>query len=123
MTQTSRLKLNKPDRTDFAKIAKINENMDILDKSVQVQTLHIGTTGWTEFNLSGSDYTKKKALTVAGLTSNDVVFLNYDLASKSVAQDAGVSHVESENGQIVIYAESVPTRALTATLVVQKGGQ
>ena len=32
MTQTRILKLNKPDRTDFIDIAKLNENMDILDE-------------------------------------------------------------------------------------------
>lgn len=32
MTQTRNLKLNKPDKTDFIDIAKLNENMDILDE-------------------------------------------------------------------------------------------
>lgn len=32
MTQTESLKLNKPDKTDFIDIEKLNENMDILDE-------------------------------------------------------------------------------------------
>lgn len=122
MTLTNRLKLKKPGLDDFADIEVINENMDILDQSVQIRTLQIPNTGWAPYSSSTNDYTKKKSIAVAGLTSNDIVFLNYDLASKSAAQDAGASHVESESGQIVIYAESVPSRELTATLVVQKGG-
>ena len=35
MTQTENLKLNKPDKTDFIDIEKLNENMDKLDSTLK----------------------------------------------------------------------------------------
>lgn len=124
MTNTPRLRLNKPDRTDHAKIVVINETFDRIDAGVQlkneVKTLNITTSDWVEYSSPNNDYKKKKAVSVEGLTADDIVYLNYDLSCKTAAQDANASHVESEAGQIVIYAESVPSKALTAQLVIQK---
>lgn len=124
MKQTTRLRLNKPDYEDFADVEKLNENFDLIDTAVQKknlrQNLTITTSDWVEYSSPNNDYKKKKAVAVEGLTADDIVYLNYDLSCKTAAQDANASHVESESGQIVIYAESVPSKALTAQLVIQK---
>ena len=56
MTQTRNLKLNKPDKTDFIDIAKLNENMDILDE-VTSRVATITNTKETIVTLSSSNWT------------------------------------------------------------------
>lgn len=124
MIQTPRLKLNKPTLDDFSDVEDVNENFDRIDAGVQlkneVRQISITTSDWAPYSSPNNDYKKKKAVSVEGLTADDIVYLNYDLSCKTAAQDANASHVESEAGQIVIYAESVPSKALTAMLVIQK---
>ncbi|WP_373725091.1 hypothetical protein [Bacteroides heparinolyticus] len=123
MTTTPKLGLNKPVYEDFADVEKLNENFDKLDNAMvgEIQPLTIDTENWNDFTLEGSDYTVKKMITIDGITASDVVFINYTIATKAIAAEANASHVESVDGGIEIYAESIPTGPLNATLLVQKG--
>ncbi len=123
MTTTPKLGLNKPVYEDFADVEKLNENFDKLDAAMfgEIKSLTIDTSNWNDFALGGSDYEKKKTVLIDGITASDVVFLNYTLATKALAIDANASHVESIDGGIEIYAESIPTGELVATLLVQRG--
>ena len=56
MTQTRNLMLNKPDKTDFIDIEKLNENMDILDE-VTGRVATITNTKETIVTLSASNWT------------------------------------------------------------------
>ena len=55
MTQTEILKLNKPDKTDFIDIEKLNENMDILDE-VTGRVATIANTKEVKVTLSASNW-------------------------------------------------------------------
>ena len=55
MTQTESLKLNKPDKTDFIDIEKLNENMDILDE-VTGRVAMIANTKESLVTLSASNW-------------------------------------------------------------------
>ena len=55
MTQTSILMLNKPDKTDFIDIEKLNENMDILDE-VTGRVAMIANTKESLVTLSASNW-------------------------------------------------------------------
>lgn len=92
-----------------------------VENKVKIQDFSIDTTGWEEYTSPDNDYKKKKSIPIEGITADDIPVLNYDLASRNAAQDANASHVESEAGQIVVYAEKVPSKALTGTLVIERG--
>lgn len=55
MTQTENLKLNKPDKTDFIDIEKLNENMDKIDGVLQ-PVLAVANTKETVVALSASNW-------------------------------------------------------------------
>lgn len=55
MTQTENLKLNKPDKTDFIDIEKLNENMDKIDGALQ-PVLAVANTKETVVTLSASNW-------------------------------------------------------------------
>ena len=55
MTQTENLKLNKPDKTDFIDIEKLNENMDKIDGVLQ-PVLAVANTKETVVTLSASNW-------------------------------------------------------------------
>lgn len=55
MTQTENLKLNKPGKTDFIDIEKLNENMDILDE-VTGRVAMIANTKESLVTLSASNW-------------------------------------------------------------------
>lgn len=55
MRQTENLKLNKPDKTDFIDIEKLNENMDILDE-VTGRVAMIANTKESLVTLSASNW-------------------------------------------------------------------
>lgn len=55
MTQTESLKLNKPDKTDFIDIEKLNENMDKLDSTLK-PILSLANTKEVTVILSASNW-------------------------------------------------------------------
>lgn len=55
MTQTENLKLNKPDKTDFIDIEKLNENMDKLDSTLK-PVLSLANTKEITVVLSASNW-------------------------------------------------------------------
>lgn len=55
MTQTENLKLNKPDKTDFIDIEKLNENMDKIDGVLQ-PVLAVANTKEAVVTLSASNW-------------------------------------------------------------------
>ena len=55
MTQTENLKLNKPDKTDFIDIEKLNENMDKIDGALK-PVLAVANTKETVVALSASNW-------------------------------------------------------------------
>ena len=55
MTQTENLKLNKPDKTDFIDIEKLNENMDKIDGALK-PVLAVENTKETVVALSASNW-------------------------------------------------------------------
>lgn len=124
MKQTTRLRLNKPDYEDFADVEKLNENFDLLDAAVQKknlrQILAITTSDWLPYSAPGEDWTKKKVIEIEGVTADDVPQLNFTRDCKVAATDAGVTQVETEAGKLVLYAESVPSKTLTAELLLHK---
>ena len=55
MTQTENLKLNKPDKTDFIDIEKLNENMDKIDGALK-PVLEVANTREAVVALSASNW-------------------------------------------------------------------
>lgn len=55
MTQTENLKLNKPDKTDFIDVEKLNENMDKLDSTLK-PVLSLANTKEVTVVLSASNW-------------------------------------------------------------------
>ena len=55
MTQTENLKLNKPDKTDFIDIEKLNENMDKIDGAIK-PILEVANTREAVVALSASNW-------------------------------------------------------------------
>ena len=55
MTQTENLKLNKPDKTDFIDIEKLNENMDKIDGALK-PVLEVANTREAVVTLSASSW-------------------------------------------------------------------
>lgn len=55
MTQTENLKLNKPDKTDFIDIEKLNENMDKIDGALK-PVLEVANTREVVVALSASNW-------------------------------------------------------------------
>lgn len=55
MTQTENLKLNKPDKTDFIDIEKLNENMDKIDGAMK-PVLSVANTKEAVVTLSASNW-------------------------------------------------------------------
>ena len=55
MTQTENLKLNKPDKTDFIDIEKLNENMDKIDGALK-PVLEVANTREVVVTLSASNW-------------------------------------------------------------------
>ena len=55
MTQTENLKLNKPDKTDFVDIEKLNENMDKIDGALK-PVLEVANTREVVVTLSASNW-------------------------------------------------------------------
>ena len=55
MTQTENLKLNKPDKTDFIDIEKLNENTDKIDGALKL-VLAVANTKETVVTLSASNW-------------------------------------------------------------------
>ncbi len=86
---------------------------------IQKHNLTISNSGWGD---SGdSQYSKRKAVTLSGVTTSDIVDVNIHRTSYAVAQDAGLaSFTETYNGGFYLYAENAPDGSITATVKVVK---
>lgn len=84
---------------------------------VSTASLSIPTSGWTEDSASGF---YRLAISNSSITADSVVNVNLDIISLVKAEDCGLKGVtESYAGGFYVYAESVPTSALTGTLIIQ----
>ncbi len=69
----------------------------------------------------GGDYSYRKSVLITGVTGEDTVGFYPILASKLIAQDANVSHIESYNGGIHLYSESIPTGSIVFDYRIIRG--
>lgn len=77
----------------------------------------IPVTGWA---LDSTTNYYKLNIANSNVTANASVYVNLDFASTLVAEDCGLKGVtESYAGGFYIYAESVPTAAMTGTISIQ----
>ena len=93
MTQTENLKLNKPDKTDFIDIEKLNENMDKIDGALQ-PVLAVANTKETVVTLSASNWSSSapysQKVSVPAVKATDSVSMG-----KAHTKDSSVSDIET----------------------------
>jgi len=85
----------------------------------QIKLITADTTEWVAGTYEGYSY--KKTIPISGITISDFPFVAYNLETKSIAQDSGITYVESYNGGIYLYAESLPESPITFNLSIMKG--
>lgn len=122
---TPNYNLKKPLPTENYNIDDPNGNMDLLDAALKgleslTGTITTDNTGWTQASY-GADYQYRKQIAIAGVTNADFPSIAFNLATKEIASDAGMSHVESYNGGIYLYAESLPTADVTFDYDIERG--
>lgn len=93
MTQTENLKLNKPDKTDFIDIEKLNENMDKIDGALQ-PVLAVANTKETVVTLSASNWSSSapysQKVSVPAVKATDSVSMG-----KAHTKDSSVTDIET----------------------------
>lgn len=93
MTQTENLKLNKPDKTDFIDIEKLNENMDKIDGALQ-PVLAVADTKETVVTLSASNWSTSapyaQKVSVPTVKATDSVSMG-----KAHTKDSSVTDIET----------------------------
>ena len=93
MTQTENLKLNKPDKTDFIDIEKLNENMDKIDGVLQ-PVLAVANTKETVVTLSASNWSSSapysQKVAVPSVKATDSVSMG-----KAHTKDSSVTDIET----------------------------
>ncbi len=128
---TANYNLVKPDETDFYDIGVHNGNMDVIDGALKdiedikeprslKGTITVDNTSWTS-GAYGGDMAYKKDVPILGVAETHTVSFYPTLATKSVAQEANVSHIESYNGGVYLFSESVPTDSITFDYRVMRG--
>ena len=89
-------------------ISNINKTKDII----------IFTDGWNE-NLQYACLEYK--ILDADVSEADVVSINLDIPSLDIASECGLKPVTvSSDGEVTIYADSIPSAEMTGTMIVQK---
>lgn len=93
MTQTENLKLNKPDKTDFIDIEKLNENMDKIDGVLQ-PVLAVANTKEAVVTLSASNWSTSapysQKVVVPSVKATDSVSMG-----KAHTKDSSVTDIET----------------------------
>ena len=93
MTQTENLKLNKPDKTDFIDIEKLNENMDKIDGVLQ-PVLAVANTKEAVVTLSASSWSTSapysQKVVVPSVKATDSVSMG-----KAHTKDSFVTDIET----------------------------
>ena len=93
MTQTENLKLNKPDKTDFIDIEKLNENMDKIDSALK-PVLAVANTKDTVVTLSASNWSTSapyaQKVAVPTVKATDSVSMG-----KAHTKDSSVTDIET----------------------------
>lgn len=123
--------LTKPEDTDFYDILNQNSNMDIIDealKSIEDSkeplslkgSITVDNTSWVSGSYGG-EMSCRKQVPIAGVTSGDTVGFYPTLATKQIVQDANVSHLESYDGGVYLYSETVPARSIIFDYRVIRG--
>lgn len=123
--------LTKPEDTDFYDISDQNGNMDIIDealKSIEDSkeplslkgSITVDNTSWVSGSY-GSEMAYRKQVPIAGVTDTDTVGFYPILATKQTVQDANVSHLESYDGGVYLYSETVPTSSIIFDYRVIRG--
>ena len=121
MTQTENLKLNKPDKTDFIDIEKLNENMDKIDGALK-PVLEVATTKETVVTLSTSNWSTSapyfQKIAVSSIKATDSVSMGKAHTKASSVTDietydemAGlITSAEVTDGYVTFYcAAEKPT--------------
>ena len=122
MTQTESLKLNKPDKTDFIDIEKLNENMDILDE-VTGRVAMIANTKESLVTLSASNWSSSapysQKVSVPTVKATDSVSMGKAHTKSSSVTDietfdemaALITSAEVTDGYVTFYcAAEKPTK-------------
>lgn len=112
-TETTNLKLNKPDKTDFYDIAVQNENMDKIDHAFEnkADKTEITTTNTIQAVISGASWVGSAApytqtITVDGILSTDnpiVDIILSDTISTAILEEkawGNISKIVTNNGSI-----------------------
>lgn len=93
MTQTENLKLNKPDKTDFIDVEKLNENMDKIDGALK-PVLAVTNTKETVVTLSASNWSTSapysQKVAVPSVKATDSVSMG-----KAHTKDSSVANIET----------------------------
>ena len=93
MTQTENLKLNKPDKTDFIDIEKLNENMDKIDGALK-PVLEVANTREVVVALSASNWSSSapysQKVSVPSVKATDSVSMG-----KAHTKDSSVIDIET----------------------------
>lgn len=120
----SELGINVLTQAQYEKISSegaVNENEIYMVPETEgpkiiISTITIPNTGWTD-----SNGLKKLVVSDKTIKAKDVVDLNLDLSSLTIAENCGLkSLVESIENGFNIYAESIPNGAMNGTLIVTK---
>lgn len=128
---TNTLNLKKPDLEDFFDVSDQNGNMDIIDealKSIEDSkeplslkgSIAVDNTSWVSGSYS-SEMAYRKQVPIAGVTDTDTVGFYPTLATKQIVQDANVGHLESYDGGVYLYSETVPTSSIIFDYRVIRG--
>lgn len=87
--------------TDWERVATTQNSTIIVDNTNWV---------WGEY---GAGMSYRKIIPITGVTATDTVGFYPTLATKQIAQDANVSHIESYTGGVYLYSESIPSGSIT----------
>ena len=122
MTQTENLKLNKPDKTDFIDIEKLNENMDKIDGALK-PVLEVANTREAVVALSASNWSTSapyfQKIAVSSIKATDSVSMGKAHTKTSSPTDietydemAGlITAAEVTDGYVTFYcAAEKPTK-------------
>lgn len=122
MTQTENLKLNKPDKTDFIDIEKLNENMDKIDGALKA-VLSVANTKELLVTLSASNWSSSapysQKVAVQSIKATDSVSMGKAHTKTSSPTDietydemaALITSAEVTDGYVTFYcAEEKPTK-------------
>ena len=82
----------------------------------------IAASAWQKDTAETSEFVYYVDIAVSGLTANDYAEVNFDRTSQSIATEANIcSSGETMAGKIRIYAENIPTDALSGEYLITKG--